>query len=612
MQQLAGFPGINVPWDKLAGVAEELELRSSATAGYLADATAAWSGLQQAYRQPETEAAVHTALDELVDPVQQWQHALASARSVLEAFVTAGRLLQAESEELAAAQPGLAADLAAAEAAEAGDPAEPGGAQAATTGRVTAFNIRAEQLWRDWQALTEQTVLGLDAIRGGTGGTLPAASLLGTSSLPVPTWADFTSGLDEAFGTLSPEDYVRSMQGLSDGELHAWVLANPEAAAVLAANKLPVWRPSGSPEAIMANAMAGDNPLTHEGITGIRTAWLSLSPDVRERLLLLYPAVFGNLNGVPFANRVRANSVTIAGYREAVSSQQESHQSGSAEWDRLETLRKGLDYAADNDVQVVMVSLEGDGRIVTMEGNPGPQTRTAATLVPGTGSDLGQLENYTQRLDAINGESSASSVSFYWQGTDLPDEVPYNATSSYNEEGAPQLAAFDFALDLEIPAGTAQPMSATAPAVRCSAPLNARASTPPTSSTSPRPALATMSAAPRTRPTRTPTATGCRPGTTRSVTRRSGAAASTAVHSGKAAAPATWTPSGSRLVSSGPRTRSPSWAATPTTSFPAPTPPRTSRALSRAPTSACSLVTGSSPARSSPTRRTLPMATLAL
>jgi hypothetical protein len=485
--QLRGFPDIDVPWDKLAGAAEGLGLRGSAANGYLADAAAAWSGLRQAYRQPETEAAVHNALDGLTDPLFRWQQALAAARTALEAFVAAGRPLQAESEELAASRPALLSALAeAGESGEIEDPDSRAARAAAAAGRLAAFNARADGLRKDWQALTEQTVAELEAIRGGTGGNLPAAALLGTPSLPVPAWAGFTSGLDEAFGSLSPEDYVRSMEGLSDEELKAWALANPEGAALLAANMLPVWRPNGSPEAVMANASAGDKPLTPEGIAGIRTAWFSLSAEGRERLLLLYPAVLGNLNGVPFASRARANTLTIAGYRETIATQQRElgpeplladylrdagNQPGDprivyqqahrgfrdnlAKWeterDRLATLRKGLDYAADNGKRVVMVSLNGDGRVVTMEGALGPQTRTTAILVPGTGSNPGQLETYSNNLDAINGEPSASSVSFYWQGTDLPDEIPHNATSSYNETGAPLLAAFDHALDLETP-----------------------------------------------------------------------------------------------------------------------------------------------------------------
>ena len=478
--RLGTVPELDVPWDQLSDAVEEMSQRAAAAGSYLVDAQAAWAGLKDAYRQPDTELEVHAALAELDSPMQEWTAALAAARDALAAFVAAGRPLQAEAEELAAARPALTAQLA---AVLDGDEAQGDNQAERALRRAEAFNGRIASLRADWQALTSETSAALKGISGGTLGSLPATPLLAASAaLPAaPPWASFTSGLNERFGPLTPESYLASLTGLTDQELREWAAANPEGAALLAANKLPAWRMPGSAEAVMAQVMANDAALTEAGIGTIRDAWKGLAPGDQERLLLLYPAVFGALNGVPFAKRIRANTITAGGYRETVATQQEQlgakpdlndylpagqnqhrahHQRAylqytedlerwQTEHNRLATLRTGLDFAVEHQMQVVMLSLEGDGRIVTMDGALGPGTRTIATLVPGTGADLGQLEAYTRRLDAVNGEPSTGTVSFYWQGTDLPDEIADNITTTFNEDGGPLLAAFDHALDLE-------------------------------------------------------------------------------------------------------------------------------------------------------------------
>ena len=298
--------------------------------------------------------------------------------------------------------------------------------------RAEAFNGRLASLRADWQTLTSETSAALKGISGGTLDSLPATPLLAASAtLPAaPPWASFTSGLNERFGPLTPESYLASLTGLTDQELRDWAAANPEGAALLAANKLPAWRLPGSAEAVMARAMANDAGLTEAGISNIRDAWKGLAPGDQERLLLLYPEVFGALNGVPFANRIRANTLDRRGLPRngghpagaarrqagpqrlprcrpeyaraprAITSGLTTAYTGSRGWEaehnRLATLRTGLDFAVDHQLQVVTLSPEGDGRIVTMDGALGPGTRTIATLVPGTGADLGQLEAYTR------------------------------------------------------------------------------------------------------------------------------------------------------------------------------------------------------------------------
>ncbi len=299
---------------------------------------------------------------------------------------------------------------------------------------------------------------------------------MGGAVLPAVGWAALTSGLDDRFGALDPVKLVPLLAGLDREGLRQWAEVNPDGAALLAGNQLPARSANGivlgsslrSSEMIMRQAMVDGANLTEQGIEGIRQAWISLPEPEQDRLLLLYPAVFGSLNGVPFAQRARANLVTVPGNKRTLEGQARSLRAaiahdlvGPGNQGRSATARErvkaideqiqGLDFAIDNNVQVVSLSLEGEGRIVTMTGTPSTDTRTMDILVPGTGANVGLLEDYSTKHAAIGGSPATNKVSFYWQGADLPPLVRDNLTSSYNEKGAPTLAAFDHAVDLEIP-----------------------------------------------------------------------------------------------------------------------------------------------------------------
>lgn len=474
MTTLGTFPHIDVPWDNLEDSAMDMGTRAGTTSSYLKDAQTAWKRLSGAYEHDETQATVYTALDDLTTPVENWSDALGTAKTAIGDFVDTGRKPQKESESLSAALPGLKAKV----------EADPDGEDSETSAQVNDFNERARQLRSDWKVAQSTAADTLDGITAGTGSTLPMSETLGGPSLPKVSWADFTSGLDEDFGEVRPEDLLASLRGLSTEELRTWAVANPEAAAVLANNELTAGPTPGSAEAIMWEVVQNNDELTPEGIDGIRNAWLGLDSTDQERLFMLYPGQFGSLNGVPMAARASANIITVAGFREIVRikrqklgdkpvrddySRERPSGRGSilgdqgtgefindvaawnAESKRLDSMTQGLDFATENGSQIVLLSLKGDGRVVSMQGTPTSSTSNVSTLVPGTGADLSQLDSYTERLDAINGVADPEAVSFYWQGADLPDEILDNATSKYNEDGGERLAAFDYAVDAEVP-----------------------------------------------------------------------------------------------------------------------------------------------------------------
>ena len=452
------LPDISGNWSNLDAAAEDLRVRAGVAESYLTDAAEAWNRIIPAYREPATQELVHTAMDSLAAPMAGWRSAVAAAATIIQDFAAAAATLRDECRTLETERP------AAAPAEE--DPA----AQRA----LDEFNTRAGDLTQRWNTLQQETAARLAAVSGGTGDGLPMLAAPGSPVLPNVDWAALTVTLDDRLGAVTPGQLLESLRGLDTAELKAWTEANPEAAALLAANKLMGPFPPGSPEAAMSAVM--NDSLSQPGISAIRTAWLELSSADQEKLLLLYPAVFGALNGVPFASRAHANTVTVAGYRQTLAEElaalpepkladyghdrasasrwHHDHTAWEAQKDRLEKEIKALDYVTRTGTQVVLISTEGDGRIVTMKGTPSEAVTTAAVLVPGTGADLTSVESYSRRMDSVDGADGADKLSFYWQGTDLPDQLHHNVTSSYNEDGGPLLAGFDHALDLELADGT--------------------------------------------------------------------------------------------------------------------------------------------------------------
>lgn len=450
------LPDIVVPWDTLQSAAEDMSVRGQITAEYLRDAAAAWSRLRSFYQEPDTEERVFTALDDVREPLENWHRSLQEATQVISEFVTAGRDLERRRQDLQST------------ALQQGSGPEAGAGQDERAEQQ--LNEEAAALTREWASLQEDAAASLERIAYGTGAGLPMGGEPGRGVLPAVGWAELTSQLDDRFGTLHPDALLPSITGLNEEELREWAAANPEAAALLADRRLNGPFRDGTPEAIMRSAMADGAHLTEHGVAGIRSAWLALSPEHQERLMLLYPAVFGNLNGIPFGQRTKANIVTLAGYRqtanEVLNSPEPYHldyptqeewyaafQAWEAEKTRMADLLRGLDHAHKSDAQVVSLGMEGNGQVITMVGTPSDSTSQVATLVPGTGAKLGELGSYSERLAGITGDPADHKVAFYFQSADSPQSLVWdNASPHFNETGAPMLAAFDFALDLEIPA----------------------------------------------------------------------------------------------------------------------------------------------------------------
>ncbi|MFC7401206.1 alpha/beta hydrolase [Citricoccus sp. GCM10030269] len=471
---ISTYPDVEADWGSLSDGAADLKTESAHVQNSMNDAANSWAGLQTAYRHDGTSEQVWSALEPLGPHAEDWASALSSAKNALEDFVTTGKPLQTERESLDDLKPGLTSRRT--QALNSDDETF----VAEVRADIVAFNERANTLTTDWTTAQDDLETALSAISIGTTEGLPQVAATRNPDSSALDWATMTSGLDEKFGELDPRAIWRDLRGLSEEELRDWLEANPEAAQALAENELPENPVPGSAEEKIAEAMADDADLTEEGIEGIREVWFGLEDHERERLMLLFPGIIGNLNGVPLATRGQTNQVTVAGLREqtreTLAEHRENrpqHAPGNAyeggQWEdeeaRLETVLSGLDQAwnaygrpqypentqATPGYSTLFVSTAGNGQIATMRGETSGSTERAVTFVPGTHTTIASVDRYNGSLDAIDGNDPEGTVSIYWQGTDLPqDLVRDNATADFNETGAPRLAAFDAAADLEM------------------------------------------------------------------------------------------------------------------------------------------------------------------
>ncbi|MEH0110538.1 alpha/beta hydrolase [Tersicoccus sp. MR15.9] len=466
---VAAIPDIDVDWAAVTIAAEDLEREARLVRGFLADAAADWRGLHAAYRHPETEQQVHAALDDLAPPADAWVTAARTARTTLDDFAEQGRELTRQSRALEAELPRVrsAAD-------DATDQSRTDDERATDRATVTGFNEQATDLAARWEELKQRTADALSGIAGGEEDLLPDGAGAGApGALPAAGFAAVTTSWDTRLGVKpTAASLYGQVQGLPRDELMDWSLANPELAQVLAHQQLPtggaeLFAPAGSGERVLGAAASShpDDPFAR--IDAVRAAWLSLPPGEQDRMLLTYAGALGALNGIPMAARVKANSINVVAYRQDVREKAPVLVAGSWTGDpaRLrrtsleaqdrESVATGLDYAVNNRTPLVMVSADGDGRVVAMKGTFTQATNKVATYVPGTTSDLGKLNTRLEDLDAIDGTPGPDRVSFYWQGADMPNQViSDNLTPRFDDEGAPLLAAFDHAIDLESNPGT--------------------------------------------------------------------------------------------------------------------------------------------------------------
>ncbi|GAB3182524.1 hypothetical protein GCM10027060_15480 [Nesterenkonia halophila] len=314
--EVAAPPQISGSWEPLGTEAGAMAAAAGSMQTAVDEAAGRWARLAATYDEPSTSTVVHRAMDPLTPRAGSWSTAMAEAGAVVEAFAQQARQLQAQAEELTAAR---AEVLRAAAEIEAGDSwVETWGQRL----RVAEYNAAVVELREAWEQAQQSVVDQLAASERaagaeGTGsevvGSLDVAdrAALGSGSARTPSGDGVAA--DDLVDDLAGDDPEAILERLDDEEAAAAALADRRLDAQFAL--------SGDAARRMREVMATHDHRTDAGMQAIRDAFLRLDGEERRRLVVAYPAEFGNLNGIPLAMRARANAVRVAAMRHRLRSE---------------------------------------------------------------------------------------------------------------------------------------------------------------------------------------------------------------------------------------------------------------------------------------------------
>ncbi|UQE75887.1 alpha/beta hydrolase family protein [Gordonia sp. PP30] len=196
-----------------------------------------------------------------------------------------------------------------------------------------------------------------------------------------------------------------------------------------------------------------------------RAYWESLWPEEIDVLLATRPETLGNLDGIPFADRARANNVNI---RVALAVEYAEGRGGGSRARELADLLRPV-RGRDGELvprTFIAFSLAGNGRYIEQVGELHPGVPGVGVLIPGTGSHLGNSDKSRSKAAELAARSGAP-VFVYCDG-DLPQRIapegghstlgdPLGVTGTAVDPGpaatmGASLVGFGRALDAEIAA----------------------------------------------------------------------------------------------------------------------------------------------------------------
>ena len=175
----------------------------------------------------------------------------------------------------------------------------------------------------------------------------------------------------------------------------------------------------------------------------VRDWWAGLSADERVVFAMAYPAMVGGLDGIPATDRDRANRTRVQAAL--------GHRADDDERTRklLDTLEAAEYGPRDRPLLLLGFDEQADGRAIVAVGDPDTAAHTAV-LVPGVGTDLGDMPGQIHRAETIQAASAAMIYQgglddiavVAWVDYDAP-EVDLSAVGSGRAEaGAPVLDRF--------------------------------------------------------------------------------------------------------------------------------------------------------------------------
>ncbi|WOC11514.1 alpha/beta hydrolase [Gordonia sp. MP11Mi] len=177
-----------------------------------------------------------------------------------------------------------------------------------------------------------------------------------------------------------------------------------------------------------------------------RMYWESLSRTEQDKLVRSVPEVVGNLDGIPFDDRITANRITMLDRLDTVEQESDNDDEAARLRSMLKDGRTFLAYDPDT------------GQFIELVGEITPDARGAAVFVPGTGTAGDDVDDLRRRAVALNDRTGAPVI--VWADGTFPQtivaDLRYNPMKSMAidprlaAENAPRLKSFTEALDAEL------------------------------------------------------------------------------------------------------------------------------------------------------------------
>lgn len=336
----------------------------------------------------------------------------------------------------------------------------------AVTARRNGYMARAQSMWEAFK--TKAAMRGKFLKEGPTKDNLE--KLATTSEMAWFSPAMFEGSTDGPTKTI--EDMIRngilpaSFRYMDADAALKYVLANPDLAKQLRKNKAYAGV-EGQETFINFFANLTGQRATKEGtlqnapFAKVRQAFANMTPEERKWLSILYPEEVGNLDGVPFENRIDANTIRITDEyqvekgREGVSGREELYKS------ILEDDRKIVVF----DPNIKGETGKPDGAIAELHGDINAKTKDVGVLVGGTGSSLDNFDSFSKRGQGFADASNGDTAMISWVGADMPDRVAGSngeeivkdldrehsaSVNTYSRIAGPQLAEFSHSVRAEI------------------------------------------------------------------------------------------------------------------------------------------------------------------
>ena len=178
-----------------------------------------------------------------------------------------------------------------------------------------------------------------------------------------------------------------------------------------------------------------------------RSYWESLSRSEQDKLIQTAPDVVGNLDGLPFDDRITANRVTMLDRLASIESE------SGADSDEARLLRSMLD-----DDRTFLTYDPDTGQFAELVGEIIPDSPGVAIFVPGTGTGADDVDDLHTRAAALHEKTGAPII--VWADGTFPQTILSNPLqNSYKSmaidsrlasQNAPRLTSFAAALDDEL------------------------------------------------------------------------------------------------------------------------------------------------------------------